>query len=211
MLTRGAAGLRVINPLIAAPSGLARTVSIIHLRPVGPGVILASRANNWQITPLGYLTQVPLLFSQAISNFVKWIIHLLLTKPGWGIAGHCQDLQEQSAAAPPNGTDYVGKQSKNKANRRVVDTNLSVHQENGSGWEDGGGGGRHKNKQTNAIFLGSKPAQTSLLKLTHELIEVVYWDPNCSLHSLGEQASKWDCACSSKERGICPVYRTAKV
>jgi hypothetical protein len=38
----------------------------------------------------------------------------------------------------------------------------------------GAGGGRHKNKQTNAIFLGSKPAQTSLLKLTHELIEVVY-------------------------------------
>lgn len=112
--------------------------------------ILASSANNWQITPRGYLTQVPLLLSRAISNFVKRMIHLLVTKPGWGIAGHCQDLQEQNAAAPANAYGACWETKQNKSNRRVVDPNLLCAP--GKRFRMGGWGG-HKNKQTNKSYF----------------------------------------------------------
>lgn len=102
------------------------------------------------------------------------MIHLLVTKPGWGIAGHCQDLQEPSAAAPATVYRLCWETKQNKSNRPVVDTILLCAP--GKRFRMGGlrvvEGTKTTNKQTG--FSLALSAVKLLKLLTHELMEVVY-------------------------------------
>ena len=65
----------MINALIAAPSGLALVVSVIHLSPVGPWVIPQASVNNSRIRPLSRLhirLQIRRLLATSNERFIHW-------------------------------------------------------------------------------------------------------------------------------------------